>query len=156
MPHTTLHVGTIRGGTALNIVPGDCAFDFEIRNLPADDPARLLARLEARAQALTDEARARVPEAAVRLEIGNAYPALDTAPDEEVVGFVKSLLGANSHGKITFGTEGGLFRERLGLPTVVCGPGNIAQAHQPDEYIERAQLARCDTFLRALLDRLAL
>ena len=82
-------------------------------------------------------------------------PALDTAPDDEVVAFVKSLTGANATTKISFGTEGGLYQQRLGVPTVVCGPGSIAVAHKPDEYVEAAQLDACSAFLSRLVGRLA-
>jgi acetylornithine deacetylase len=80
---------------------------------------------------------------------------MNTPPDSEVVSFMKSITGSNSTGKISFGTEGGLFQQRLGIPTIVCGPGNIAVAHKPDEYIEVAQIAQCDKVLARLLDRLS-
>ncbi|WP_368484089.1 hypothetical protein [Phaeobacter sp. HF9A] len=77
-----------------------------------------------------------------------------TAPDAEVVHFVKSLTGANATIKLAFGTEGGLFSSQLGIPTVVCGPGSMAQGHRPDEFISREQLGKCDHMLDMLLDRL--
>jgi acetylornithine deacetylase len=77
---------------------------------------------------------------------------MNTPPDSEVVGFMKSITGGNSTGKISFGTEGGLFQQRLGVPTVVCGPGSIAVAHKPDEYIEEAQMMRCEQVLERILD----
>ena len=148
--YTTLHVGTIEGGTALNIVPRDCRFAFEIRHLPADDPDRIVADLRDEADRILSAVKGRFPDAAIGIEITNAYPALDTPPDSEVIGFVKSLTGANRFGKISFGTEGGLFSTRLGIQTVVIGPGDIAQAHKPDEYIDAAQLEQCDRFLDRL------
>jgi acetylornithine deacetylase len=72
-----------------------------------------------------------------------------------VVAFVRALTGGNSTGKITFGTEGGLFQRDLGVPAVVCGPGSIAVAHKPDESIEESQMAACDAFLTRLIERLA-
>ncbi|MEO0718543.1 MAG: M20/M25/M40 family metallo-hydrolase, partial [Pseudomonadota bacterium] len=78
----------------------------------------------------------------------------DTPPDSAVVDFVKGLTGANGTIKVAFGTEGGLFQERLGTPTVVCGPGSMAQGHKPDEFVDRAQIDRCDEMLGALLTRL--
>ncbi|RJF86657.1 acetylornithine deacetylase [Oleomonas cavernae] len=149
--HTTLHVGTIRGGTALNIVPKDCVLDLEIRHLPAEPAGPLVARLADEARAIEAAAKARFPEAGISLETLSGYPGLDTPPAAEVVAFVKALTGGNSHGKISFGTEGGLFTENLGIPTVVCGPGSIVQAHKPDEYVSASQLAECDRFLSALL-----
>jgi len=155
IPYTTLHVGRIRGGETLNIVPNEAHFDFEIRHLPADDPDALIARIMSAAETIVAEARQRFAGAAVSFQPLNAYPALDTPPDSEAVAFVKALTGANATGKISFGTEGGLFQTRLGIPAVVCGPGSIAVAHKPDEYLEESQLAACDGFLARLVERLA-
>jgi acetylornithine deacetylase len=155
VPYTTLHVGRMVGGTALNIVPNRCELELEIRNLAADDPGALVEALRADAARIAEAARAQAPEAEIRVEVRNSYPGLGTAPDAEVVAFVKSLIGANGTAKIAFGTEGGLFSERLGIPTVVCGPGSMAQGHRPDEFIAVEQMARCDAMLDALLDRLA-
>lgn len=155
IPYTTLHVGRIRGGETLNIVPNEAWFDFEIRYLPADDADALIARIQSAAEAIVAEARTRFAGAAIAFESINTYPALDTPPDSEAVAFVKALTGANATGKISFGTEGGLFQTRLDIPTVVCGPGSIAVAHKPDEYLEESQLAACDGFLTRLIERLA-
>ena len=156
VPTTTLHTGTIRGGTALNIVPKDCAFDFEIRNLPDDDPAGLIAEIQDHARKVLEPRMHAVSEVTgVVFEALSGYPGLDTDPGEEVVTFVKSLVGANEHAKITFGTEGGLFSSRVGVPTVVCGPGHIAQAHKPNEWIALDQLALCEAFMARLIDRLS-
>lgn len=155
VPFTTVHVGTIHGGTALNIVPNGCTLDFEIRNLPGDDPARLMDRLFDRAAALTRRAQARFAGTGVEIDIVNAYPGLETPPEAEVVAMVRRLNGAGPLRKIAFGTEGGLFREKLGIPTVVCGPGDIRDAHKPDEYVSRDQLARCDLMLARLVDEIA-
>ncbi len=154
VPYSTLHVGRFNGGVALNIVPNLCVMDFELRNLAGDDPATLLAPIHAAALDLRDRARARFPEADISIEVFNTYPGLDTPRSAEAVRFTQSLTGANGTLKVAFGTEGGLFSEKLGVPTVVCGPGSMSQGHKPDEYIERDQLARCDTMLDALLDRL--
>lgn len=154
VPYTTLHVGRIAGGVALNIVPNRCELDFEIRNLAEDDPAELLARLAEKAAEIAASAREIAPEADIRIQMVNAYPGLATRADAEVVNFVKSLTGANDTIKVAFGTEGGLFAERLAVPTVVCGPGSMEQGHKPDEFITEEQLARCDEMLAALIQRL--
>jgi acetylornithine deacetylase len=154
VPFTTLHVGTISGGTALNIVPNHCSLDFEIRNIPTDNPADFLDRIAERAGELTKEARARFANTGIAVEIVNTYPGLNTDPDAAVVRHVQKLTNGGSLGKIAFGTEGGLFRERLDIPTVVCGPGAIRQAHQPDEFIELDQIAQCMTMLRRLGNKL--
>lgn len=155
VPFTTLHVGTIAGGTALNIVPRACTLDFEIRNLPSDSPERLLGRLFDRAAELSARARERFPEAGIAVEVVNSYPGLDTAPGSEVVALSRRLAGNGPLRKIAFGTEGGLFHDRLGLPTIVCGPGDIRVAHRPDESVSRDQLQACDRMLARLVDELA-
>lgn len=152
IPYTTLHVGRIAGGVALNIVPNRAEVDFEIRNLANDDADAILAALAAEADAI---ARATgEPEAAITIETFMQYPGLDTPPDAAIVDFVKSLTGANGTIKVAFGTEGGLFSARLGAPSVVCGPGSMAQGHKPDEFVTREQMAKCDAMMAALLDRL--
>jgi acetylornithine deacetylase len=155
VPYTTLHVGRIEGGETINIVPNRASFDFELRYLPRDDVGGMFARLEAAADEIVQAARARFAGARLTFEPLVSYPALDTAPDDEVVAFVKSLTGANATTKISFGTEGGLYQQRLGVPSVVCGPGAIAVAHKPDEYVETAQLEACSAFLSRLVDRLS-
>jgi acetylornithine deacetylase len=152
VPYTTLHVARIRGGDALNIVPNRASVDFEIRHLAEDDPEEILGRIHHAAQAIV--AAAEDDDAAIEIEQVLSYPGLGTPPDAGVVAFVKALTGANATIKVAFGTEGGLFTERLGIPVVVCGPGSMAQGHKPDEFVTREQLARCDAMLDALIDRL--
>ena len=154
VPYTTLHVGRIAGGGALNIVPHFCELDFEIRNLAQDDPAEILEKLRQAADLIALSARNVASEANIEIEVFNTYPGLDTPSSAPVVGFVKSLMGANGTIKVAYGTEGGLFDQSLGVPTVVCGPGDMAQGHKPDEFITEAQLAACDTMLANLLHRL--
>ncbi len=152
VPYTTLHAGNIAGGEVINIVPNHCRFEYEIRYIPEDDPHAIVRRIEAAAERIVTDARRVFHGADIAFTPAAAYPALNTNPDSEVVSFVRALTGGNSLGKISFGTEGGLFQERLGLPTVVCGPGDIAVAHKPDEYVEESQMAACDRFLARLLD----
>ncbi|MEE9479496.1 MAG: acetylornithine deacetylase [Kiloniellales bacterium] len=154
--YTTLHTGTVRGGTALNIVPKDCAFEFEIRNLPDEDPEALVDEIKEYArERLEPEMQAVDPAAGFDFEDLSGYPGLDTDPGAEVVRFVQSLAGANDHGKMAFGTEAGLFHRRVDVPTVVCGPGFIEQAHKPNEFIALEQVALCETFMERLIDRLS-
>ena len=152
--YTTLHAGNIAGGEVINIVPNRCSFDYEIRHLPEDDPASIAGRIESAAERIRAEARKIHAAADIVFRPTSSYPPLNTRPDSEVVNFVRALTRGNSTGKISFGTEGGLFQQRLGIPTVVCGPGNIAVAHKPDEYIEASQIAACDAMLARLLARL--
>ena len=151
VPYSTIHAGIVQGGTALNIVANRCSVDFEVRHLKADAPEVLMNRIGAMA---ADVSNAHPDPGRVTVEVRNRYPGLDTAPDAEIVSFVKLLTGANSTTKVAFGTEGGLFSDRLGVPTVVCGPGSMAQGHKPDEYIERAEIEKCDAMLDTLIDRL--
>jgi acetylornithine deacetylase len=154
VPYTTLHVGKMAGGVQVNIVPNQAVLDFEIRSLAGEDVAGLIARLEAEAEAIVAPLRDRFPEAEIRVERLWDYPGLGTAPDAEVVRFVKGLTGANGTIKVAFGTEGGLFHDRLGVPTVICGPGSMAQGHKPDEFVTVEQIERCRGMLAALVDRL--
>lgn len=154
VPYTTLHVGVVRGGTVLNIVPAQCDLEFEIRNLPEDDAAQIVAGMRADAAAIAKSVHREDVDVGIELEVTNEYPPLDTPADSEVVALVAALTGQHERIKVGFGSEGGLFSERLGVPTVVCGPGSIDQAHKPDEFIERDQLHRCDAMMDALLDRL--
>lgn len=152
--YTTLHAGKMSGGVQVNIVPNRAVIDWEIRSLAEDDPAALIARVEAACEALVAPLRADFPEAAIRIERLWDYPGLGTPTDAEVVRFVQGLTGANGTMKVAFGTEGGLFDRRLGVPTVICGPGSMAQGHKPDEYVTEDQLDRCDAMLSALVARL--
>lgn len=155
VPYTTIHAGKINGGVALNIVPGSCQIDFEIRHVARDDPDEILVRLRREADRIVAESAAVAPEAAIAIDIVNAYPGLDTPLESEAVAFVKSLIGVNSTIKVAFGTEGGLFSREVGTPTVVCGPGSMAQGHKENEYVSLEQLNRCDAMLENLLQRLA-
>lgn len=155
IPYTTVHVGKINAGVALNIVPNLCVVDFEIRNVAADDAAGILDRLRTAASRIAADAASIAPEAAIDIDITNTYPGLDTPAASDAVAFVKSLTGANSTMKVAFGTEGGLFSRDLGTPAVVCGPGSMAQGHKPDEFVSVEQLRRCDEMLERLLSRLA-
>lgn len=153
VPYTTVHVGTIRGGTVLNIVPPRCELEFEIRNLPDQNPGILTEAIRGQAERLCaayDDKDARID-----LAVTNQYPGLDTPHDSPVVALLSALTGNPSTFKVGFGSEAGLFSGELGIPTAVCGPGSIDQAHKPDEFISRDQLLRCDAMMDALLQRLA-
>ena len=156
IPFTTLHAGLINAGVALNIVPGTAAVKFEIRNLPVDSPDEILERLKSALMPAIEVARSRAPKADIRFEVTNAYPGLETPLEEDVVKFVGELTGRNDKIKVAFGTEGGLFSQNLGIPTIVCGPGFMDQGHKADEYVSLEQLARCDRMLAALNQRLVI
>jgi acetylornithine deacetylase len=149
--YSTVQVGVIQGGTALNIVPADCRFDFEVRALPDFAPQGVVEKLQDYAeQALLPRMRAVSADTAIRFEHLSAYPGLATAPDSEAARLIARLCGSEAFGTVAFGTEGGLF-DQAGIPTVVCGPGSMDQGHKPDEYVSVEQMAACDR----LMDRLA-
>jgi len=153
--HTTCLTSLIKGGIAQNIVPETCSFSFEFRFLPDQNPASLLAPIEDFAQnTLAVEMHKTAPEAKIEIIETLAYPGLNTAPDAEIVAFGKALSQRNTHGKVDFGTEGGLFQSDAGIDTIVCGPGYIAQAHTPDEYIDLEQIAKCEAFMQRLAAKL--
>ncbi len=154
IPHSTVHTGTIQGGTALNIVPNHCSFLFEIRNIAADDPRQMLDRFKAYTEELVLEMRRKSPETGIDIDITTEYPGLKTTDDIEAIDFVRSLTHSGEDGSVNFGTEGGLFSSELGISTVVCGPGSMEQGHKPDEFIRISQLEQCEAFMARLMDRL--
>jgi acetylornithine deacetylase len=155
VPYSTIHVGMIAGGVALNIVPTDCRLDLEIRSLGDENGAAILAAIEQDAEAIAAQERERFPEAAITLTQINEYPGLAMREDDPAVAMVQSLAGANHLIKLSFGAEAGLFNQKLGIPTLLCGPGSMDQGHKPDEYISAEQLFLCDRMLDRLLDQLA-
>jgi acetylornithine deacetylase len=157
VPYTTLHTGVVGGGTALNIVPNLCQFDFEIRHLYEENPQHLLDQIENFARDhLENEMHLIDSDTGFDFETLATYPGLLTDPGIEFVTYVKQLLNNNAHSKVIFGSEGGLFQKRLGIPTLVCGPGNIDQAHKANEYISLNQLQKGGNFLDCLLESLVL
>ncbi len=154
VPHSTFHVGNIRGGTALNIVPRDCSFEFEIRNLPQDDLDALAHEIRHYADdVLLPDMRARYPDSDIRFDEISHYPGLHTPRDSAVIGYTRAVNPVDAFGdNVSFGTEAGLFDD-IGINCVVCGPGSIEQAHKPDEFVSREQLAACDRLLENLVHR---
>jgi acetylornithine deacetylase len=152
VPYSTGSVGVIAGGIADNVVPEDCRFNYEFRNLPGTDVAVLQREIESYAQGLEPAMRAVDPACGIRFEEICAVPAFQAPADDAAVRLARRLAATDATTLVAFGTEAGLF-QGAGIPTVVCGPGSIAQAHQADEYVTLAQLAACERFLRALCDR---
>ena len=150
-PWTTVHVGSLHGGGALNLVPDRAVLEFEIRMVPGADADALLARIDARLAELRDDLRRRAPETDIRVEDMLAYPALDTPAAHPALAAVARLAGdATPPGTVSFGTEGGIYAA-AGIPTVVCGPGDISRAHKADEWIGLDELAAASR----MMDRLA-
>jgi acetylornithine deacetylase len=153
-PHTTIHVGTVQGGTILNIIPEYAAFTMEWRVIPVDSPYRHLERMQMWISETIEPAMKAVnPACGFRYEVSLEMPGMELPADHELVMLVKQITGANGTGKVSYGTEAG-FYQNAGIPTIICGPGHIAQAHQPDEWVAETELQACDDFIRHLADRL--
>lgn len=150
-PYTTVQTGLIGGGQALNIVPEDCRFDFEVRALPGQDPTVVSERLQGYAQAqLLPRMHQVSNQSAIRFTPLSAYPGLATDPHSQAAALIARFCGSDAFGTVAFGTEGGLFHA-AGIPTVVCGPGSMEQGHKPDEYVSQNQLDACDLMLERVL-----
>jgi acetylornithine deacetylase len=153
-PWTTLHCGMMGGGIAVNTVAAEAWFSTDIRALPGDDPFAWIERYRAHIRDAVEPAmRAVRPETGVEVEIVCDVPGLAPEPESAAEGLCRRLTGDNGTHVVSYGTEAGLF-QGAGWSTVVCGPGDIAQAHQPDEYIEVAQLAAGEDFLRRVIGEL--
>jgi acetylornithine deacetylase len=151
-PYTTVHVGIIEGGTALNIVPRLCRFAWEYRPLPGSDEEEIIARFEKHiATNLRPRLKARAAEADVTTERGAQVPTFRAAEGSPARTLALKLAGQNATTAVSYGTEAGLFEDRA-LATIVCGPGDIAQAHQPNEFVTLAQIEACTRFFRRLMD----
>ncbi|WP_095171875.1 acetylornithine deacetylase [Pseudomonas sp. Irchel 3H3] len=149
--YSTVQVGVIQGGTALNIVPADCRFDFEVRALPDFAPQAVVDELQHYAQTtLLPAMQAIKAETSIRFEQLSAYRGLATPADSAAARLIAQLCGSDAFSTVAFGTEGGLF-DAAGIATVVCGPGSMEQGHKPDEFVSVEQLHACDR----LMDRLA-
>jgi len=149
-PFSTVQTGVIKGGRALNIVPAECEFDFEVRALPGFDANRVAGQLQTYAEAeLLPKMRAVDSNTDISLQPLSAYPGLATPPDSEAARVLAHVCGSTEFGTVAFGTEGGLFNE-AGIPTVVCGPGSMDQGHKPDEFVSVEQLQKCDAMLKRL------
>ncbi|MCY1328457.1 Acetylornithine deacetylase [compost metagenome] len=154
-PFSTVQTGTISGGRALNIVPAECQFDFEVRALPSDDPQQVAEELRDYAETeLLPKMRAINADTAIRFTPLSAYPGLATDPQSQAAELIALLSGSREFSTVAYGTEGGLF-DQAGIPTVVCGPGSMDQGHKPDEFVSVAQLEGCDAMLARLAEWLA-
>lgn len=150
-PYSTVQTGVIKGGRALNIVPAECEFNFEVRALPGFDANQVADDLHSYARAaLLPKMRAVKHEVDIRFELLSAYPGLATPHDSEAARILAALCGSDEFGTVAFGTEGGLFNH-VGIPAIVCGPGSMDQGHKPDEYLTIEQLRDCD----AMMERIA-
>lgn len=153
-PYSTIHVGVIHGGTARNIVAKNCEFLWEFRGLPGAPPRYARDRLEDFAQGLRQTIFTGFPDTGIEIAIVNEVPGLAPQPGSEAETLALRLAKRNATIAVPYATEAGQF-QRAGIATVVCGPGSIEQAHQPDEFIEIAELAACVEFMRELARELS-
>ncbi|OYY90236.1 MAG: acetylornithine deacetylase [Polaromonas sp. 28-63-22] len=151
VPFTTMQTGLIRGGLAANIVPKDCEFIFEARTLPGASEHKLFQEVKDYAATLLPEMQRIEPNAAIQLEMMNSAPGMNMQETDEIVKLATALSRNKPNGAVSYGTEGGLF-QAAGIPTVICGPGDIEQAHRPNEFVALAQLAQCEAFMQRLLE----
>ncbi len=154
VPYTTLQVGRIEGGVAVNIVPSSSNLLFEIRSLHSDDPNLILNDIKILSEKIVKSHIDKFPDTEIEIKVTSQYPALNTMKNSDVISFLNGLTGNNSVEKVSFGTEGGLFSNELNIQTAICGPGSMNQGHQPDEYIEKVQIDLCDQMLENLLNKL--
>jgi acetylornithine deacetylase len=154
-PHTSVHVGLVHGGTAHNITAKECEFVLEIRTLPGMRATDVLDTVRRHCDEVVLPAMRRIAaDTGISFEEIFDTPPLDERGNESLAQTLAPLCGNAERRRVSFGTEGGIL-QAIGVQTVVCGPGDIAVAHQPDEYVELAQLERCSAFLDALGRRLA-
>jgi len=151
-PHSTCHVGVIGGGAAINIIPDHAWFEMEWRTVPGDDFFEEAERLRAHVtEAIEPAMKAVDPATGFTFEVQSWIPGLALDEGHTLADLVRQVTGANGAGRVSYGTEAGLY-DAAGIPTIVCGPGNIAQAHQGDEWIAESELAACDRFIRRMAE----
>ena len=151
--YSTINVGTINGGIAVNIIPKICSIEFEIRDIPNSKTADLIEEIQSYLINLEKEMKIENKRCKIEFLEKNDFPPLYTEPQSEIVSKCLRVLKSNSIDTVSFGTEAGLFN-KLNLQTIVCGPGSIKQAHKPNEFIELSQLIKCEKFLIKIIDNL--
>jgi acetylornithine deacetylase len=151
VPYSTLSTGLIHGGIAANVVPKDCVFQFDMRTLPNASPESLHQEIRAYAQLLTREMQATDNTSGIDLEWLSQTAGLAASETDAIVQWAMQLSRNSQVGKVSYGTEAGLF-QKMGVPSVICGPGDIAQAHRPNEFVALEQLAQCERFMDRILE----
>jgi acetylornithine deacetylase len=151
VPYSTLSTGLIQGGIAANVVPKDCVFQFDMRTLPQAKPDALYQEIHRYAEVLAAEMRGIDPSAGIDLQWVSQTVGLAAAESDAIVQWAMQLSKNPSVGKVSYGTEAGLF-QKMGVPTVICGPGDIAEAHRPNEFVALDQLAQCENFMDRILE----
>ena len=155
VPYSTLSVGTIKGGTATNIVPNLCEFTFDYRNLPHMTQDDILTPIQAKVAELNAQMQARSADTGIELLQEESVPAMTDSDSAELQALIAALTGDDTRHKVAYATEGGQFTNS-GIPTIICGPGSIEQAHKANEYVALSEIERCDEFLQKLLNSCAI
>ena len=150
VPYTTLSTGVIRGGIATNVIPNNCEFHFDMRTLPQASADALYQEIRACAASIEREMQAIDPRSGIDLVWDSQTVGLAASESDAIVQWVMRLCGNTTVGKVSYGTEAGLF-QRMGVPAVICGPGDISEAHRPNEFVALDQLAQCETFMNRIL-----
>jgi acetylornithine deacetylase len=151
VPYSTLSTGLIRGGIAANVIPKDCDFQFDMRTLPQASPDALYEEIRVHAETLAKEMRGIDPESGIDLVWASQTVGLAAAESDAIVQWAMQLSKNPTVGKVSYGTEAGLFQQ-MGVPSVICGPGDIAEAHRPNEFVALEQLAQCEAFMQRILE----
>ena len=151
VPFTTLQTGTIKGGIASNIVPKDCEFNFEARTMPGASADRLYQEIQDFAATLLPEMKRVEPNAVIAFEMLASAPGMSAEESAAIVQLAVGLSRNKPNGAVSYGTEAGLFHQ-AGIPSVICGPGDIEQAHRPNEFVGLEQLAQCEQFMVRLIE----
>ena len=151
VPYSTFSTGLIQGGIAANVVPKDCVFHFDMRTLPQASPEALYQEIRRYAEALAAEMRLIDADSGIDLQWVSQTVGLAAAESDAIVQWAMKLSKNTTVGKVSYGTEAGLF-QKMGVPTVICGPGDIAEAHRPNEFVALDQLAQCENFIDRILE----
>lgn len=156
VPFSTAQTSTIRGGNAINTVPAECDFEFEFRNLALVDPSSIFREIEEYARtSLIPEMQSRNSAASIEFVPIASSPGLEAAEEAAITQLTRALTGRHDKRKVAYGTEAGLFSQ-AGIPSIVCGPGDIQQAHRADEYVSLEQLSACEVFLRKFIGSMSM
>ena len=150
---TSINVGKINGGIAVNIIPKTCEIEFEIRDIPNCNTLRIIKDIKDFLFELENKMRSQNKKCSIVFKEVNDFPPLNTKENMEIISLCLKNLNSNALEAVSFGTEAGVF-DKLGFQTVVCGPGSIKQAHKPDEFIELSQLKKCESFLTKIINSL--
>ena len=151
VPYSTLSTGVIQGGIAANVIPKDCNFQFDMRTLPQASPQALYEEIREYALGLAREMQVTDPSSGIDLQWVSQTVGLAASESDKIVQWAMQLSRNASVGKVSYGTEAGLF-QKMGVPSVICGPGDIAEAHRPNEFVTLEQLGQCEAFMHRILE----